>query len=88
MPSLRYPIEDLTLGAPEVWCTKEGSSARQDSTSLYIPWSCNLGFGELRIALDKDGNLYADTEHMCSNDNKEFLRLVLLALLEKIEIEV
>ena len=48
---------------------------------LGIDWDCNLGWGRYELFFEEDGTkIIATSEHMDTNDNKDFLR----ALLEKV----
>jgi hypothetical protein len=47
---------------------------------VIFSWSANIGFGELKIykaTEDKDNKWQVDSECMCSNEDKEFIRMVL-----------
>ncbi len=78
---MKPKVENLSVGHIEIRKEEDGNGC------IYIPWSCNLGWGEIRLAADEKGNLFADTEMMCSKDDKEFLKMVLAALAEKITVE-
>lgn len=48
---------------------------------MGIDWACNIGFGRYELFFEEDGTkIVATSEHMDTNDNKDFLR----ALLEKV----
>ena len=51
-----------------------------------IRWCANIGFGELTV-YEKNDSLYADTECMCSNDDKEFMKLIFDKLIDSVTIE-
>lgn len=55
---------------------------------LGINWDSDIGFGTY-IIYKKPGEseLYADSEHMDTNEDKAFLQELLRLLLEKIKIE-
>lgn len=57
---------------------------RVSKGGIRIQWSGNIGFGQLDIFVDKEGNLVADTECMATNEDKEFVQLILSKLTEKI----
>lgn len=48
---------------------------------ISVDWSCEgVGFGNLILWWDNDGQLHADTEYMSSNTDKDFLKAVLIKL--------
>ena len=78
---MKTKVEDLSIENVEFFDnnTREG---------IYLSWSANIGFGEVKIFREKYTETWkADTECMCSNDDKEFMRMVLNAWVEQIEIE-
>ena len=48
---------------------------------INIKWSANIGWGECDLVYD-DGKLYANTECMCSKEDKTFLRMLMNKLVE------
>lgn len=55
---------------------------------LVLYWSANIGFGQVMISRDNGDHTWrADTESMCAEDDKEFLRMVLNQWVEQIEVE-
>ena len=52
---------------------------------IGIEWSSDAGYGQLVLYWQGD-KLCADTEHMCLNENKTFLKAVLNHLADKINI--
>lgn len=54
---------------------------------LHIYWVSNIGWGECNIYKAKDGTQWkADTEHMCSNEDKTFLKMLLDKLADMAEV--
>lgn len=74
----------------EVWANRfkpndhipsEHPDPDKETQVLGIDWDCNLGWGRYELFFEEDGTkIIATSEHMDSNDNKDFLR----ALLEKV----
>ena len=74
----------------EVWVNKfrpndyipsEHPDSDKETQVLGIDWICDLGWGRYELFFKENGTkIIATSEHMDSNDNKDFLR----ALLEKI----
>lgn len=55
---------------------------------LCISWDSDIGFGTYTIYKKPgESELYADSEHMDSNEDKAFLQELLRLFLEKIKIE-
>jgi hypothetical protein len=54
---------------------------------IGIEWSANIGFGRYELILGDDGNLHAYTEYMDKGEDKEFTKMILNALVDKIVIE-
>ena len=55
---------------------------------LAINWDSDIGFGTYMIyKRPEKSELYADSEHMDSNEDKAFLQELLRLLLEKVKIE-
>lgn len=52
---------------------------------VNIKWSANIGWGECDLVYC-DGKLYADTECMCSNEDKEFLKILFDKIIEDCEV--
>ena len=56
-------------------------------SGLAISWSADIGFGELMIYRAKgDDKWHADTETMCSADDKEFLRAALNKWVDEMDV--
>ena len=76
-------FDKSTLEICEIWANRYKPHADSDKEIevLGIDWACNLGWGRYELFFEEDGTkIIATSEHMDSNDNKDFLR----ALLEKI----
>ena len=56
-----------------------------DKKTIILQWAGNIGYGELVIYKENDG-WKADTECMCSNNDKEFIKEVLNKWIESIEV--
>ena len=66
---------------PNNYTPSELSDSDKEIEVLGIDWACNLGWGRYELFFKEDGTkIIATSEHMDSNDNKDFLR----ALLEKV----
>lgn len=53
---------------------------------MRIYWSGNIGFGQLDIYKDKNGDFLAETECMASDDNREFIDLIFEKIRNKLHI--
>ena len=83
-------FDKSTLEICEIWanrfkphgcCPSEHPDSDKETQVLGIDWSCNLGFGRYELFFKENGTkIIATSEHMDTNDNKDFLR----ALLEKV----
>ena len=83
-------FDKSTLEICEIWANRfkphyyipsEHSDPDKQIEVLGIDWACNLGWGRYELFFEEDGTkIVATSEHMDSNDNKDFLR----ALLEKV----
>ena len=59
-----------------------------NGNGVVISWSANIGFGELTLYQSNEDNKWkADTEYMCTNDDKEFIRMVLNKWVDDMEVE-
>ena len=66
---------------PHDYIPSEHQDSDKEIEVLGIDWACNLGWGRYELFFKENGTkIIATSEHMDSNDNKDFLR----ALLEKI----
>jgi hypothetical protein len=54
---------------------------------IGIEWSANIGFGRYELALGDDGKFHAYTECMDKGEDKEFTKMILNALVDKIVVE-
>ena len=58
-------------------------------TGFTICWTSSIGFGEYDIYRSaNDNKWYADSEHMDSNDDKEFITELMRLFIEELHIEV
>ena len=83
-------FDKSTLEICEIWANRykphdyhpvEHPDPDKETQVLGIDWDCNLGWGRYELFFKENGTkIIATSEHMDSNDNKDFLR----ALLEKI----
>ena len=56
-----------------------------EGVSIY--WTANIGFGECQFYKAKgDDTWHVDTERMCSNEDKTFLKMLLDKLAEIVEV--
>lgn len=55
-------------------------------TGFVIGWDCERGFGEMTFTVE-DGEWHCDSECMCSNDNKEFMKRVFDAFIDKVKVD-
>lgn len=55
------------------------------TTGVVIQWAGNIGWGEY-VIYGKDGKILGDSECMDAGDDKEFLRLLLNDLADKVEV--
>ena len=73
-------IENLTIDNAEAF-------ANQRYEGVIFNWSANIGFGELTIYRENGTNEWkADTEHMCEDNDKDFLQMVLDEWIDNIKI--
>ena len=54
---------------------------------ICIEWSANIGFGRYELVLGDDGKFHAYTEYMDKDEDKEFTKIILNALVDKIIVE-
>ena len=54
---------------------------------IVVEWSGTIGWGEYSLYWGKDKKLHADTEHMDSDENREFTREILSQLVDRIIID-
>ena len=83
-------FDKSTLEICEIWANRfkphdyvpsEHQYSDKEIEVLGIDWACNLGWGRYELFFKENGTkIIATSEHMDSNDNKDFLR----ALLEKV----
>lgn len=57
-----------------------------DEECLCFTWNSNIGWGELQLSKDKNDNWIADTESMCNNEDKDFIKQIFDKWLDRIEV--
>lgn len=79
----RFPVNSINLDAYEI-----ESFVNEKYTGFVIKWDSDIGFGEYTIykAVGSD-KWCADSEHMDSNEDKDFLKELLKQFIEKLNIE-
>lgn len=66
----------------------DGVKCFKNGNGVIISWSANIGFGELTLyQSNEDSKWKAETECMCINEDKEFIRMVLNKWVDEIEVE-
>lgn len=59
----------------------------EQTSGLVISWSANIGFGELTLYKQNDEDKWkADTECLCNNEDKDFMRMVLNKWIDDMEV--
>lgn len=57
-------------------------------TGVVFCWSANIGFGELTIYKENSDDVWrADTEYMCKDDDKEFIKMVFDKWIEQMHVD-
>ena len=89
-------FDKSTLEICEIWANRykphdyapsEQSDSDKEIEVLGIDWACNLGWGRYELFFKEDGTkIIATSEHMDSNDNKDFLRALLEKICDMVEI--
>ena len=62
---------------------------RDGERGFCINWDSNIGFGQLTIIQSNDSGcikLFAETEGMADNSNKEFIKLVMNKLIDELKV--
>lgn len=54
---------------------------------IGIKWSGPIGWGEFALYWGEDNKLHADTEHLASNQNKNFIKKILNLLIDEIIVD-
>lgn len=57
-----------------------------NENGLVVNWSSNIGWGQTNFSFELDGTIKVATEHMCTNDDKDFLYQLMKALVDKCEV--
>ena len=72
---------------PHDYVPSEHPDSDKEIQVLGIDWDCNLGWGRYELFFKEDGTkIIATSEHMDSNDNKDFLRALLEKICDMVEI--
>lgn len=71
----------ITIDEVEAFDIEDGEVMK-----LNIRWDSNIGWGETDFKFTTDGTFTVYTEHMCTNDDKEFLYQLMKALVDKCEV--
>ena len=89
-------FDKSTLEICEIWANRfkphdyapsELSDSDKEIEVLGIDWACNLGWGRYELFFKENGTkIIATSEHMDSNDNKDFLRALLEKICDMVEI--
>lgn len=77
-------MEIKNLNIDEIWIAKHEYCP---NGAIGIEWSANIGFGRYELWIGDDGLLHADTEYMDKGEDKEFTKMILEALVDKIIVE-
>lgn len=70
-------MEDIKIFDVDLFVVKNG---------LQINWWANIGFGQYNLIADEDNKLKGYSESMDQGEDKEFLKLLIEKVIEKIEI--
>ena len=77
--------EELKIQIIEIWPVSREVYALG---GIGISWISNgIGWGEISLYFTPDGKLHADTEHMCSDEDRAFIKAVLEKLAEEVIID-
>lgn len=77
--------KDLKIRITDIWPV---SRAVFPLGGIGVNWFAeNIGWGELVLYFTDDGKLYADTEHMCSESDRRFIRGVLSEIANEVIID-
>lgn len=76
----RIEVNNINLDAYEI-----KPFVNERFTGLVIRWDSDIGFGEYTIYKEVGSDeWYADSEHMDSNEDKDFLKELMKLFIEKI----
>ena len=77
--------EEINLRVTDIWPVSREAYALG---GIGMNWFAdNIGWGELVFYFTPDGKLHADTEHMCSGEDRVFLKNALEKLAEAVTID-
>ena len=69
----------------EITAISPYSNPSFDGVSIF--WTANIGFGECNFYKAKgDDTWHVDTESMCSNEDKRFLKMLLEKIADMVEV--
>lgn len=74
-------IKDLHIDSIESWGKNKICNGGID-----IFWSANIGFGCLRLVIEKDGQLTVYSELMCDNNDKKFIDMIFKEIIKQINV--
>lgn len=73
-------IENIQIR--DVWCNR-----KDERQCIVISWSANIGWGVLTIYRDSPDSAWeVDSECMSNNENKEFIRSVMNAWIDSMNV--
>ena len=79
---MKHEIKDLTIESIEIY-------DNEYANGIHIEWCANIGWGQCyiyRLKSDESGKYQADTEHMSSNNDRTFLKMLLDKLADTVEV--
>ena len=80
--SRRIEVNNINLDAYEI-----KPFVNEKFTGLVIRWDSDIGFGEYTIYKEVGSDeWYADSEHMDSNEDKDFIKELMRLFIEKINV--
>lgn len=56
-------------------------------SGVLLSWTSDIGFGQYTLYRDKNGKFAADSEHMDSNEDKDFIKELMRLFIEKLRID-
>ncbi len=86
--------ETLEITSAEPWYQKATTVPVGDEVypvhekyGITFEWQANIGWGQLMLMFDTETKTWsADTECMCSNEDKEFMKLILEKFAKQVDI--
>lgn len=78
----RIEVNNINLDAYEI-----KPFVNEKFTGLVIRWDSDIGFGEYTIYKEVGSNeWHADSEHMDSNEDKDFIKELMKLFIEKLDV--